>query len=294
MAREDACSATCPGYDAFDVGDGEFELQRCDDCFANLPDDATVSDADVRALPAARRLLRDTIAREGGVEYRRNPAWSTRAIAQSYDFLEEQVAPAWLPKLRNASGKGAVKMDVELHEYGCGAYGCVLETLDPKVTTDQTEAEFAAELSHLTEAVVRYLKVIRLPNEREGRTVFLVWRESAEHVGELEKVLGKPARRLVDAQHEAAQAVYDFGERGDVTSKKFDQAVENWRTHTNAMATVGPLEFLSAGLLRLMWDHGVFLGDIHAGNLGMVTRGGRSTWVVTDPGHTLVVNRPRP
>lgn len=54
--------------------------------------------------------------------------------------------------------------------------------------------------------------VVRLSAVHEGREVNLLWRESAEHVGEIRKALGgsqgKAAENLINVQHEAAQNAY--------------------------------------------------------------------------------------
>jgi hypothetical protein len=46
---------------------------------------------------------------------------------------------------------------------------------------------------------------------------------------------------------------------------------------------------LGRGLVEVYKTNRVFFGDIHSGNLGLVTRDGVDLWVITDPGHIAVL-----
>jgi len=120
-----------------------------------------------------------------------NPSWVTKALADAYETMEDRVPPKWLPKLTETGARRG-RMTATLKEYGCGVYGCVLPTLDPqvvvKVTTDETEVQFATEIASTlsVRVTVDYHLAMKLAALREGRQVYVLWRESAEDVGKLE------------------------------------------------------------------------------------------------------------
>lgn len=81
-------------------------------------------------------------------------------------------------------------------EFGCGHYGCVMPTIgNPelvvKLTSDITEAMFVGHLLTDTpqpeQGLVRYERMLAMPGARRNRPVFLIWREEAFHVGELQR-----------------------------------------------------------------------------------------------------------
>lgn len=233
---------------------------------------------------------------QGRPNYVENPSWVTKALTRHYEFIEDQVKAQWLPRLESvqtaARGKAIAG---KLREYGCGAYGCVYRTLDPKVvlkvTTDSTEAEFAARLAPSLKApiTVAYHAVAALPEHHQRRQVFLLWREEAQEVGGLDETPGT-SLDAVNMQHEKAQAAYDIlMQQGDATGalKEWEHAVEAY------MRPRKDLAFVAAGLLKVYREQRIFFGDIHAGNLGKCPRSasGNTTpeWVVTDPGHVAVI-----
>lgn len=209
-----------------------------------------------------------------------NPAWVTRAIAASYETMEQRVPPNWLPKLAKTKSKG-INLVGALKEFGCGSYGCVLPTLDSatvlKVTTDQTEAQFAADTAAtlVVKVTVDYRMVMRLAAERQGRTIYLLWRESADEVGAYQSP-------LIDAQHKAAETAYI---RMHKTGEIDRASIDRWRASLREMAKDPELEFVASGMLRVFDQQGVFFGDVHSGNLGVVRRRGNPTRVIIDPGH---------
>jgi streptomycin 6-kinase len=223
-------------------------------------------------------------------QLRQNPPWVTGAIARAYENLSDKIPPAWLPRLSDVRADRSTMLS-KLTEYGCGAYGCVLPTLDPevvlKITTDETEAEFAAELSADLAAaiVVEYKMVVRLSAEHEGRPIYLLWRQSAEAVGQVEAELGELAASIVDHQHQAARrVVHAVIARG----AGLDEALQGWLAACAAMASqtdVPELATLAAGMLLVYREQRIFFGDVHVGNLGRVD----GQWVITDPGNVLVL-----
>lgn len=224
-----------------------------------------------------------------------NPPWVTDVIARSYDTLQRH-APRWLPRVSNIKHLHGPAVRGEIQEYGCGAYGCVLPTIDDnvvmKVTTDDTEAQFAAHLSHtlVVPICVTYHMVMQLPDEsHKGRPMFFLWREAAELVGELPLESENPARayKLIDQQHKFAQDAYADLHAG---SSRMHGSLEKWLSACEAMRSEPLMDELGAGMVRLFQEQRIFFGDVHAGNLGRVMRHGVNHWVITDPGHIAVID----
>lgn len=225
-----------------------------------------------------------------------NPPWVTKALADAYESVSSKVPPAWLPRLTHVkSSHGGVTAKVK--EYGCGKYGCVLPTLDPKivlkVTSDDTEAQFAEHYSPtlVDPVVVDYFAVVPLPDRHKGRPVYLLWRESAKHVGAVDAVVGSHAGNLIDIQHAAAADVlYLVMDKAD--RRHIDAAAEVWLDTLEQIADEVPeLESLAKGMMAIYRQQGVFIGDVHTGNLGVVTRDGKDQWVITDPGNVIVFRK---
>ena len=220
-----------------------------------------------------------------------NPAWVTQSMASHYESLEERVPPKWMPLLSSVRAQRG-RLSARLREYGCGAYGCVYPTLDDhvvlKVTTDPTEAEFATDISQQLSVpiVVAYKLAMRLDAQHERRDIFLLWRESATQVGELGE---HPA---VAEQHAAAQASYEVLRHGPHRNryaiKLPRREIQAWMAAVHDMSKDLRLRYLADGMLKVYREQGIFFGDVHSGNLGVVIRDGKPTWVITDPGHVSV------
>jgi GNAT superfamily N-acetyltransferase len=222
-----------------------------------------------------------------------NPAWVTSLLAKHFEFMEEQVPAKWLPKLSKTKAKRG-KLTAAMKEYGCGAYGCVLPTLDKKVvlkiTTDDTEYQFAEQLAGelAAQVTVDYHLVAGLPEKHRGRWTYLLWRDSAERVGELDKVVAEEGRDgeavevYIDTQHKAAQKAYVALMQGEPAK----HLIEAWVAETRAMGkNVPELAELADGMITNLKKNKVFMGDVHAGNIGLV--GDR--WLVVDPGNIAVL-----
>jgi len=175
-----------------------------------------------------------------------------------------------------------------------------------KITGDDTEAEFAADLSPslVRPICVRYVMAIRPDGMRDhrGSQIYLLWRQSADQVGKLHEALGDAATDLLNAQHAAAQAayrivyeVYSAGKIGRFTKIErinLRHTIGTWLEACEEMArqTVVPeLRELGDGLVEVYAQQHIFFGDIHAGNLGLVPGDNGPHWVITDPGHVAVV-----
>lgn len=65
LPAEERCHAACPGWDIFETNTvRDIEIERCDECFAHLPDDQTVMDDDVQQLPEALAALSNRYRKE--------------------------------------------------------------------------------------------------------------------------------------------------------------------------------------------------------------------------------------
>jgi hypothetical protein len=231
-----------------------------------------------------------------------NPAWVTGALADHYDVIADKVPPIWLPQIRHVE-HDRNRLIASLTEYGCGAYGCVIATADTetvlKVTSDETESEFAATLANdlVAPICVEYRLVIRLSARRDGVPIHLLWREAADHVGRISDALGRTdpekgelARRLIDTQHVAAQAAYAALVEERTPSvvrarlRLWLDSVKAWQQQRR----VPELWPLAEGILKVWHEQHVLFGDIHAGNVGFVPR--RRAWVITDPGNIAVLD----
>lgn len=227
-----------------------------------------------------------------------NPAWLTTTLAEYYPFLQEKVPAEWLPKLDDAKGKGG-RISARMQELGCGAYGCVLPTLDAsvvlKATTDTTEVQFASELGKtlVVPIVVEYFMVIALSAKHHGNRVSLLWRESAQDVGDIDVALpknqGPAAEHAITRQHEAAKRILLALKDGVRSMKVLEVMFGQWVATLDQMAEIPPLRYVATGMKRVWLEQKIFISDVHAGNLGRCKRGGKMEWVITDPGNVVVV-----
>jgi hypothetical protein len=236
-------------------------------------------------------LLASCDARE--IAPKDNPAWVTKILAKHYVALEEEIPPKWLPKLTKPGFSGG-KLTAAMKEYGCGAYGCVLPTLDPKVvlklTTDSTEAEFAQGIADKLSApvVVKYHLARALPDRYKQRGAYLLWRDSADKVGQVLEAVAeragdiKEADTLITAQHKAAQKAFDALDEGKPAQKLIDR----WEEAAREMGEHVPeLRELAENMIKVLHRDKVFFGDVHDGNIGFVN----GHWVIVDPGHVAVL-----
>jgi hypothetical protein len=238
-----------------------------------------------------------------------NPPWVADLIALAYPKMQDEIRPQWLPKFGDVLPGRGNRISAEVEEYGCGAYGCVLPTLDPKVvlkvTTDDTEAEFAGGLANTLSVpiCVRYYAVLPMGVKHKDRPVTMLWRESADYVGHLDEYLAASVRpdmvgdiqdyasALIHTQWEASQvafrAIYTQAPQADQQA-----AIGAWLATCETMARqthVPELRALGHGLVDVYVAQGVVFGDMHEGNIGLVHRSDGDRWVITDPGHIAVV-----
>lgn len=113
-----------------------------------------------------------------------NPPWADRAVIENWEAIEAALASQGVPEEWMPRG--------DLAELGCGHYGCVYPTSDPKivfkVTTDETEASFVANYLALRDrgiqslGVVQYYEIFGLKDRHRRRPMFVLWREEVPSV----------------------------------------------------------------------------------------------------------------
>jgi len=108
-----------------------------------------------------------------------NPAW-VDALLHKHGAALASYAGAPMPEPTGRKYK----------ELGCGHYGCVLSLPTPgtvlKVTSDPSEAAFVAaylKIGHHHPGVVRYDRIVELPETYRRRRTFAIWRQEANNVG---------------------------------------------------------------------------------------------------------------
>lgn len=228
--------------------------------------------------------------------YRRNPPWVTEILGDYWEDLADKVPPHWMPKLEDVrAGRGA-KIEAEVHELGCGGYGCVVPTQDAKVvlkvTTDVTEADFAAQYADVLVApiCVRYFLVLSLAASHHERPVFLLWRQEAKHPGGAAEVMGTQADAIIDQQQVLGDAAFKAIRHS--SPYEAQDALSRWLRFLDEIAAahqhthLAPIAELFAGMAKVYRKQHILFGDVHAGNVGMVD--GR--WVIIDPGNISVVS----
>ncbi len=221
-----------------------------------------------------------------------NPPWVTKVIASNYKAMEQQVPPEMLPQFEEVSADRQVIV-ATIKEYGCGAYGCVIPTLYPKIvlkiTTDQTEADFARLYANQLVApiCVRYHYVMPTTDKYKERAVHLLWRDSADSVGKIDEIEGDRAETLITRQHSAAAAAYKAAFMNE--TKYLKPLIEAWVSVCQVIADqddVPSLKHIGAGMVQIWNRQRILFGDIHGGNLGLVD----GTWLITDPGNIAVID----
>ncbi len=236
-----------------------------------------------------------------------NPAKQTRAqrriardtrglLARAYEMFEDRIPPQWLPKLSNVE-ESASGLRAHIPKYGCGAYGCVFPTLDPnvviKVTEDDTEAEFAGQISRsLAKPItVIYHEAMEIDPGLVGRRTFVLWREAAAHIGELPRFTPDPTyvRSIIEEQHKVAQRAYKLIQDG-ASPIRIREEITAWLAWWGNAKDEPGISELARGIVEVYQQNKVFFGDLHVGNLGLVTRSGVEHWVITDPGHVAVID----
>lgn len=217
--------------------------------------------------------------------------WAPHAVRRAWGQLEAQVPEPWLPR------------DPIL---GCGGSGCVYATSDDdvvvKVTNDDTEIEFASAFAgQLSSICVMYHRAFKTLDVQDGRPVWILWRESANRVGELEDVLGGAVGSHIYQVTKAGQSAYGqarrvnrAGARVASAERQLDADLRAYVAACDALARQGDavqLRPLGAGLGAAFQRFGVVFGDFRVDNLGLVRRQDGGHWVVIDPGNIAVVAR---
>jgi hypothetical protein len=285
-----------------------------------------------------------------------NPPWSDRAVKESWEAIEAALAANGIPEEWMPRG--------DLVELGCGHYGCVYPTSDPKivfkVTTDLTEANFVANYLKLRDngvqslGVVQYYEIFGLPQRRFGRNMFVLWREEVPNVGCLDVggIIEVRFHKKYDTGYgdsyelrewnsfknhlmhfkEKAHMAKRIADRraGSIPEDVYwawmkDQIDHMWSTNDWTESQVmeakregsrNPYKFalfaqesvyfaqqmgseyygVNVGqALETYLEAGLFLADVHCGNIGLPNEeetDGRQTYapIITDPGHAILMN----
>jgi hypothetical protein len=229
-----------------------------------------------------------------------NPPWNPEDIMAGVRSRQD-IPPQWAPT------------QVDL---GCGNHGCVYETYDPsvvlKVTDDDTEAEVATQFGpDVISICVRYFLVLDSHVVVRGKPVILLWRERAFTVGgimdavELAGELLPPrpmghasrspprdrAQTFLDLIFESGQQTFFLATQRHPLDE-IRAAANDYADACHKMArqkTSPELAQLGSGMADVYVRNGLVFGDVHGGNLGLVHRTDGDRWVITDPGHVMVL-----
>jgi hypothetical protein len=160
-------------------------------------------------------------------------------------WVDQSMRSAWDRIVAAAPVAGGIPRLIDgkrfsVEEYGCGHYGCVMPTQDPRVvaklTSDPTEAFFVTAALQLAardrdwpEGIVRYYGIFRTPGSYRGRPIFVIWREEATDVGFLLKGsygdrYKSEAIRLLMAFKDVAALVRDTLARSSEPFRMVEQA----------------------------------------------------------------------
>ena len=258
---------------------------------------------------------------------RRNPAWTNSALLKQWDDIERLVGHANMPKVTKKTAERLVAK-----EYGSGAYGTVMPTntkgLVAKVTSDPSEAKFAYVIQRMgkyPEGVVKYKDVFRLHGNKDGRPIFILWREEAYDVG---KSLSEESNYMLivmrDKLDPAFQLTYS-PEMRDQHMGPINTAIRTYKNRTGfehggegptwidgfwvwaggedrragfdvdaARAIADDMAHGDSGRLvgaaiRDLIDRNLVLADVHPGNVGRVHRRGQMRTVIIDPGNVTAL-----
>ncbi len=241
-----------------------------------------------------------------------NPAWTNSALLRSWSALERSVGPSLMPILTEK------RVDkIKAVEFGTGAYGTVIPTKTKgwvvKVTSDESEATFAAiamSLRKFPSGIVHYKRVFHVPGSHDGRPIYILWRQEANHVGD---ALHGSAKECLKEYYEAAETPFWFVQKyGRRSLKELKSRIKTVSRSPGIVTRVqrhlsdvtdAALEYLDAEYwaeklsktregssvgkaILFYFDRGILLADLHTGNVGI--RGRNS--VITDPGHVLLLD----
>ncbi len=291
--------------------------------------------------------------------WKENPAWLNRALARNLEHVQTVAPASWMPAFAHARTFGK-KADVvvDFQEFGCGNYGCVLPTRDPrivmKITTDRSEVDFVimAMAWGWPAGITEYVGVLPLEGEYKLSSKFpagpaaVLWREGASQVGKMDAVSSSADARLGGARIRQQAVllwdrIYDSGataykfltDEGDDAQILYAAALERRAQGAKLAAeairyaegdeiyiqdvvdaadasealqlaavievyrqTARELEANAAGralgqtLLFYLEQHGILMGDLHRGNVGLVERPSSGpAWAITDPGNIAVL-----
>lgn len=188
-------------------------------------------------------------------EYQKSLAISIQAIDSSHHLLERRFGRRLMP---------------DRSEYGCGFYGCVFpipsSDLVLKVTTDGTEAIFAANISNREpkSGLVKYKNAVELPSVK-SKSVFALWREEAEHIGDLDAIM-----EIVDPIDNRDAFIHDMYDVKEAGTYLFDTVINS----DNAQRSLNTLwNYVRSGLIGgeeddEVWDYDVPISSLLTRSVG--------------------------
>ncbi len=205
-------------------------------------------------------------------------------------------------------------------EYGRGFYGVVWPTEKEgtvfKITTDETEAHFIQTAINLRneknispEGIVEYYDIVAIPRKHLKRNIFMTWREevtstgidyysrSAHEFGDMLMNFKEYAHDIMTTTRERWRKI----KNADAYWKWLDESLKDdrsWVARSLSTCQTIAMELQNnqpgtyvGGALREYMDAGILLADIHTGNVGKVFRGNSSYYVISDPGHAVVLKK---
>lgn len=213
--------------------------------------------------------------------------------------------------------QGAKLLAPDVVEYGCGKYGCVYPTSNPdvvlKLTTDRNEAVFAQFVinnKYFPPGIVKYYKAAKvgkifcgeiytghlkgrkgsgLPTV-EGETVYALWREAADNVGDTAgwRGLEKYAYAVSSSHHKIgpniAKTLANL-----CKGRKYKSLILQGLEVISTMFDTENEDVAKAILYYL--EKGVWIRDVNAHNVGEVKRGKKTIVAITDPGNVYFMTK---
>ncbi len=258
-----------------------------------------------------------------------NPPWTDKILHRHCDSIRRAADKRDLPHpLLDAQCRIEDRSELGKGSYGV-VWTTSSDDCAFKLTTDATEAYFIQTAINLRkkdvdpEGIIDYRAIFKLSTKHDNFDVFAIWREQAVTAGFPKETddnilfeFGTLIEKFYQVSDKAFQLAYDelnashegigryyawIKERVDLANDLIDGKDPAYdsefarRLHLCYMLSMkiedNPLGRPVGEALREYFEHGILLCDIHGGNVGTVERGKKSIYVITDPGHALVLDK---